>query len=100
MRVFLATSMEEVRDIAAPGYRNEHRIGHRVMTKCRGALCWLKKFLRVAKFDRAVARIAVAVKKLARLSSRPPPPRKLPELSLSLDGGCSLDASVLPVHMP
>ena len=72
-----------------------------MMTKCRVALrVMVRSFLFVEKFDRAVARIAIAVKELARLDSRPPPPRKVLEPSLSLDGGYSLYASVLPVHMP
>jgi hypothetical protein len=96
MRVFLATSIEEVREIAAPSTSDWSR---RDDEMSRRALL-VEKFLRVEKFNRAVARNAVAVKKLAQLNSRPPPPRKLLELSLSLDGGCSLDASVLPVHMP
>jgi hypothetical protein len=53
MRVFLATSIEEVREIAAPSTSDWSR---RDDEMSRRALCWLIKFLRVEKFDRAVAR--------------------------------------------
>jgi len=54
---------------------HEPRIGHGMMTKSRPGNFNGNSF--VEKSARAARELAVAMKMLARLNSRPPPPRKV-----------------------